>query len=113
MTTKKLERMHLLATVVEYPGLPTQEVRDRANNEAQHDVFDPLPFVTPQGITAKLNSLSLAGLVEGYLSPEGMRWLPTDKGREAIRVFMAELDVEEAQARLAEVTASTEEDRNA
>lgn len=105
---KKLDRMHLLSTVVEYPGLPTQEVRDRANNEAQHDVFDPVPFATPQGITGKLNSMSRDGLLDGWPSPEGMRWEATVKGKHALKVFFAELEVAEAQARLAAAVSTTE-----
>jgi hypothetical protein len=79
---KEMERMHLLATVVAYPGLSTQGVRDRANSEAQHDDFDPLPFIQPQGITGKLNALSIDRLVTGWQDIDVVRWDPTEKGRQ-------------------------------
>lgn len=80
---KEMERMHLLSTIVNYPDRSTQEIRDIANDECQHDSFDPLPHISPRGITGKLNGLSLAGLIDGWQDGGEMRWRPTDNGAQA------------------------------
>lgn len=77
------ERFHLLSTIITYPGLNTQDVRDRANEECQHDAFDPLPRISPQGIVGKLLGLERRGLVTSWRDFDGKRWEPTQAGREA------------------------------
>jgi hypothetical protein len=100
---KELERMHLLSTIVNYPWRLAAEVADLANNECQHDLFDPLPFISPRGITAKLNAMSLAGLLDGSVTVEGIQWCATDEGERAWRLWLADREVEEAEARRAAV----------
>lgn len=77
---KEMERMHILSTIVAYPDLSTRDVRDRVNQECQHDAFDSLPTVSPQGITGKLNALSLAGLVTAWNDLDVLRWRATNDG---------------------------------
>lgn len=86
---RELERFHLLSTVAAYPGLSTQDVRDRANEECQHDLFDPLPLMTPQAVTGKLKALERDGLIEGWVDFNGVRWDPTDAGRKAWAEYQA------------------------
>lgn len=78
-----MERFHLLATVVIYPSMSMADVRDRANNECQHDDFDPLPMIEPRAISPKLKALQTAGLVARWQDFDCDRWDPTDAGREA------------------------------
>lgn len=80
---REMELFHLLATVVTYPGMSTADVRDRANNECQHDDFDPLPMIEQRAIAPKLKSLQASGLVARWRDFDCDRWEPTDAGREA------------------------------
>ena len=89
---KDLERFHLVSTLVQYPASSTQDVLERANEECQHDDFDPLPKISPQGIVGKLNSLSLAGLVRGWDDGVTMRWQATDTSRQRCEEFLYDLD---------------------
>lgn len=90
-TEREYERFHLLATVVTYPSLSTHDVRDRANEECQHDLFDPLPLMTPQSVSGKLKALERDGLIESWVDFNGVRWDPTDEGRKAWAFYEAYL----------------------
>lgn len=94
-TTKpasELERFHLLASVVAYPNMSTAGVRERANDECQHDDFDPLPMISPQAIMPRLKALQVAGLVARWRDYDCDRWDPTVAGRAAWSAFEATLN---------------------
>lgn len=81
------ERIHLLLTLGEYGPLTASDLRSRMNEECSLEMFDYLPLVSPQGITAKLNALSVAGLVTGSGHP--IEWEATDKGKALAEDFRA------------------------
>jgi hypothetical protein len=88
MTDQELERLHLLATVGTYGPADSAFLRERANDEAAHDAFDPLPDIEPRAIGAKLSALR----ARGWLSFEGDCWVLTGEGRGAMEAGLAELD---------------------
>lgn len=78
-----LERVHLCRIITNYGPLPALEIVRLANTECDHDLFDSLPEISRRGITSKLNSMSLNGMVRGDMPGDGspMVWRITDHGR--------------------------------
>lgn len=86
---RELERIHLLRTMIEMGhAAPAVEICGRANTECSVDEDDPrldeidaLPLISPRAITAKLDSMSLDGLVTAGLGVP-LEWSVLPKGRE-------------------------------
>ncbi len=91
---KRLERLHILRTMRNAViAMTAKDIASRANAECSVSedhpdlgAIDALPPISPRGITAKLNAMSLDGLVVMWLGGNGWpnEWSLTDKGREAI-----------------------------
>jgi hypothetical protein len=62
---KRLERLHILATLAAHGPLTGLEIVIRANDECVDGRFEDLPDLPKRGMGAKLNALSLRGLVQG------------------------------------------------
>jgi hypothetical protein len=96
--TKRLERLHILATLDAHGKIYGTEVVAIANSECAHDALDALPELANRGITAKLNSLSLDGLTRGAWPGDGtpMKWEITNSGRAFLRKGLAALGDQDA-----------------
>lgn len=97
---KQRERDHLLLTVDAYGPLPAWRIREIANGECQHDSYDDLPEIGPKGITPKLNSMSLDGLLEADLTPDEtghIWWRTTKPGSEKAKLLLASLEEADAE----------------
>lgn len=79
---KRLERIHLLRQLRTHGPMPARELVERANTECDHDLLEEVRAISPRGITAKLQGMSLDGLVNGRLSAPGgdIVWKTTDRG---------------------------------
>ncbi len=86
---RELERIHLLSTMCEIGrAAPASEICERANNECsvgeddpRLDEIDALPVISARGITAKLDSMMLDGLVTTFYGVP-LKWSVLPKGRE-------------------------------
>jgi hypothetical protein len=90
MTDRELERLHLLATLKQYAPQSASFIRERANDEAAHDAFDPIPPITPGGIAPKLVGLRSAGLAAYFAGDE--HWDITLEGARVLEAGLNELD---------------------
>lgn len=86
---KRLERLHILATLAQHGPMTARELVKRANHECVDDRFEALPDLNPRGITQKLNAISWSppAIFVDIEHPVGdpPRWKITGKGREHLR----------------------------
>lgn len=94
MTTKELERLHLLATLNTYGPATAGFIRERANDEAADDAFDQLPDIDPRGISGRLVGLLNDGLAKRTSgdAPAVVSWQITPAGSRALHDGLCELD---------------------
>jgi hypothetical protein len=80
---KRLERLHILATLAQYGPMTGLELVKVANDECADDRFDQLPDLSPRGVGQKLNALSLRRDVRAeYIEAKRLyEWSITDMGR--------------------------------
>lgn len=80
-------RAHVLLLLDEYGPMTASDLRHRANTECILEMFDALPSVSPQGITAKLRAMARVGLVEVcHVKPT--QWKVTDRGEALVWEFV-------------------------
>lgn len=93
MTDKELERLHLLATLRTYGPASAAFIRERANDEAAHEAFDPVPMIEPRGIAGRLVGLLNDGLAKRvHGAPGEVSWDISAAGARALEDGLNELD---------------------
>lgn len=94
---KRLQRLHILATLAGHGPMTGLELVKVANDECADDRFDQLPDLSPRGVGQKLSALSLRGLVTGrprrsrVLSERVCEWDITESGRAELDLFGVEV----------------------
>lgn len=84
---KRLERLHILATLAQYGPMTGLEIVKRANGEGSDDRFEALPDLTNRGIGSKMGGVWHAAFVTGDWPVFGSPtvWKITTRGRHHLR----------------------------
>ena len=84
---KRLQRLHILATLAAFGPLTGLEIVKHANEEVIDDRFEALPDLTNRGIGSKMGGAWHAGFVTGdWTGPGGATtWSITFRGRDHLR----------------------------